>query len=56
MLNISQGVCQENSETLVESLKLLESKMANIDTLATKFVQEKDLALFKQKIEKQIDA
>lgn len=47
----SRAMCQEKNADLIKSLKLIESKMADINTLSSKFVQEKNLALFKQKIE-----
>ncbi len=45
------GFCQNHDSELIENLRRIENKMSNINTLATKFVQEKNLALFDQVIE-----
>ena len=51
LMTVLYGNCQENDVELIKNLTLIEGKMSNINTLATKFVQEKDLALFEQKLE-----
>ncbi|MCD4781860.1 MAG: outer membrane lipoprotein carrier protein LolA [Candidatus Omnitrophica bacterium] len=48
---VASGYCQKTDVDLIKNLKLIESKMSNINTLTTKFVQIKDLSLFKQKLE-----
>ncbi len=44
------GVCEEANSNLIKELKLIEEKMSNITTLSTQFIEEKNLALFDQKL------
>ncbi|MCK4917862.1 MAG: outer membrane lipoprotein carrier protein LolA [Candidatus Omnitrophica bacterium] len=48
---VMNGICLDNNSDLINNLKLIEDKMSDINTLATQFIQEKNLALFNQKIE-----
>lgn len=47
---VLSGICQESNSDLINDLKLIEEKMSNINTLATQFIEEKNLALFDQKL------
>ncbi|MDP8266451.1 MAG: outer membrane lipoprotein carrier protein LolA [Candidatus Aceula meridiana] len=44
------GICEESNSTLIKDLKSIEEKMSNITTLSTQFIEEKNLALFDQKL------
>ena len=47
---VSPGMSKEISRDVSECLMFIESKMSNVKTVQTKFVQKKDLALFNQQI------